>query len=535
MNPKILLPSAAALVLLACNPWENLPLDGWSWLDEPLWDDAVLAATDGLYVRLPHAGKLLRLTADGAEPTVVDLGIAEPTGMALGPDQATIVLFQTATTCVTDEPRVDEMSECPSEDRVVDHQLALVRDGALMADVQPISVPSHYNRLAFSPWTEGGEASPVAVAYLDYEGSSIDVDGVLNLTEVLFVDLRTGNTERVSVGFSASNILFTADATKAVVLSRSQVVVVDLTGEEYEVLVTYHLTLDADQEVDPMGAALTPDDRYLLMSVEGSGDLYAMDLDNESINIVDLDAPPSAMAVDSLMDRTALVYKSRAQVDILEHDYFDVESVELDEPCNAIAETDEGVVVLYNDNASTHDVYRLDVETGDLVEYRLANPVNELMLTDDHSYAVALMRPESTSGSSGIDAEYDQRWGLSLIDLYDDDNTDLMLGSQPVGMAFSEDEAGEPFVLLLLEGNDSLLQVSLWNEDVEEIALEAPPTGLGSLPDGQFYITHQSALGLISFLNPGDDVPTVVGGFATQGLFTDDTLPEADAAGEEGE
>ncbi len=36
-------------------------------------------------------------------------------------------------------------------------------------------------------------------------------------------------------------------------MSRSQVVVVDLTSPTYEVLVTYHLTLDADQEVDPWG------------------------------------------------------------------------------------------------------------------------------------------------------------------------------------------------------------------------------------------------------------------------------------------
>jgi hypothetical protein len=533
MNAKTLIPSAAALVLLACNPWDNLPLDGWSWLDEPLWDHDVLAASDGLYVRLPHAGQLVRLNA-GAEPVVVDLLGAEPTSMSLGPDLETVVVLQTATSCVTDEPKVDEMAECPEDDRVVDHQLALVRDGALLDGVEPVSIPGHYNRLAFSPWQEGSTTSPVAVAYLDYEGSSIDVEGVLNLTEVLFVDLRSGGTARVSVGFSASNILFTADASKAVVLSRSQVVVVDLTSSDYEVLTTYHLTLDADQEVDPLGAAITPDDHYLLMSVEGSGDLYAMDLDNESINIVDLDAPPSAMAVDGYADRTALVYKSRSQVDILEHDYFDLDSVQLDEPCNAIAETDEGVVVLYNDNASTHDVYRLDVESAELVEYRLANPVNELRLTDDFAYAVALMRPEGSSGS-GIDGEYDSRWGMSIIDLYTDDNTDLMLSSEPVGMAFAEDEGGEPFVLLLLEGLDSLVQVSLWDEHVAEIALPAPPTGIGSLPSGQFYITHQSALGLVSFLAPGAEDLDLVSGFAGQGLFTDDSLPEADGSGEEEE
>jgi hypothetical protein len=523
MNTKNLLPSAAALVLLACNPWENMPLNGWSWLEEPLWSDDVVAAADGLYVRLPHAGALLRIEPEG-ETTVVDLGGAEATSMALGPDQQTIVLFQEATSCVTDEPRVDEMSECPGEDIVVDHQLALVRDGALVGENGPLAVPGHYNRLAFSPWSEGSEVNPVAVAYLDYEGGGIDVDGVLNLTEVLFVDLREGDTARVSVGFSANNILFTADATKAAVLSRSQVVVVDLTSPTYEVLVTYHLTLDADQEVDPLGAAITPDDRYLLMSVEGSGDLYAMDLDNESINIVDLDAPPAAMAVDAFADRTALVYSNRSQVDILEHDYFDVESVELDEPCNAIAETDEGFAVLYNRSASTHDVYLLDLETGDLVEYRLANPVMSLQLTEDNAYAVALMRQEWDGSSTGIDAYYDEHWGLSIMDLSDDDNIDLVLESQPVGLAFATSELGEPYALLLLEGVDSLVQVDLWSAQVSEVPLPAPPTGIGALPDGKFYITHQAALGLISFLSPGSTELTSVSGFAGEGLFEDDSI-----------
>lgn len=531
MNTKTIIPSAAALVLLACNPWDNMPLDGWSSLWQPLWDDEVLAAADGLYVRLPHAGQLLRIQPSG-EPVVVDLAGAEPVSMALGPDGETIVLFQQLSTCVTDEPRVDELAECPDDDIIVDHQLALVRGGEVVGEGGPVAVPGHYNRLAFSPWSADSGTDPVAVAYLDYEGGGIDVDGVLNLTEVLFVNLRGGETARVSVGFSANNVLFTADGSKAAVLSRSQVVVVDLTSPTYEVLVTYHLTLDADQEVDPLGAAITPDDRYLLMSVQGSGDLYAMDLQNESINIIDLDAPPAAMAVDSWADRTALVFNNRAQVDILEHEYFDVQSVELDEPCNAIAETDQGYAVLYNSSATTHDVYLLDLETGDLVEYRLANPVLSLQLTDDFTYAVALLRQEWDNSATGIDAYYDQNWGMSIIDLSDDDNIDLVLESKPVGLAFAHGESGEPYALLLLEGHDSLVQVDLWSAQVSEVELPAPPTGIGSLADGQFYITHQSALGLVSFLTPGSTDLTVVGGFAGEGLFTDDTLPEGSEGGE---
>jgi len=512
------------LSLTACNPWENLPLDGWSYLDAPLWDDAVIAAEDGLYVRLPHAGELIRVTATG-EVTPVDLDGAAPTGMALGPDDATLVVFQDATSCVTDEEDVDELSECPEEDLVVDHQLSLVRDGKLIGENVPVSIPGFYNRLAFSPWDPSSAVEPVAVAYLDYEGENIDVDGVLNLTEVLLVNLRDGTTSSVSVGFSANNVLFTQDGARAAVLSRSQVVVVDLTVSPYEILVTYHLTLDADQQVDPLGAALTPDDQYLLMSVVGSSDLYVMDLDNESINIVDLDAAPAAMAVDEAADRTALVYANKSQVDILEHEHFDVETVALDEPCNTIVDSGAGTAVLYNRSATTHDVYRVDLATGDVVEYRVANPVTELRLTDDGTFAVALMRPEG-GGGSGIDAYFDTHWGLSILDLSDDEALDLVLESQPVGLAFAVSTSGEPYALLLLEGMDSLVQVGLWTATIGEVPLPAPATGIGALPAGDFYITHEAALGLISFLAPGGTEVTQASGFATEGFLTDDSLPE---------
>jgi hypothetical protein len=334
----------------------------------------------------------------------------------------------------------------------------------------------------------------------------------------------------MSVGFSASNVLFTADGTRAAVLSRSQVVLVDLTVDPYEKLVTYPLTLDADQEVDPLGAAITPDDQYLLMSVVGSGDLYVMDLMDESINIVDLAAAPAAMSVDASSDRTALVYANKAQVDVLEHRYFAVEAVPLDEPCDSIAELGDGRALLYNRTASTHDVYRLDLTSLDLVEYRVANPVTSLQVSADGNYAVALLRQEWDSGSTDIDAYFDEHWGLSILDLSTDDNTDLVLEAAPVGLALGADGAtGEPYALLLLEGVDSLVEVGLWSREVAEIELPAPPTGIGALPDGTFYITHEAALGLVSFLAPGSDALTQASGFAVEGLFTDDSLP----AGEE--
>jgi hypothetical protein len=384
-------------------------------------------------------------------------------------------------------------------------------------------VPGYMNRLAYAPYEEGEPA--VAVAYLDYGGEDIDVEGVLNLTEVLFVDLESGETSSLSVGFSASDVLFTSDGGEAVVLSRSQVVVVDLATEPYEAAVTFHLTLDADQEVDALGAALTPDDRYLLMSVVGRADLYVMDLEDEAINIVDLAAAPAAMAVDPTADRTVLVYADRPQADLVDHRVFDVETVELDEPCTALVEAGGGRVLAYNDRAATHDVYRLDASTGGVEEYRVPNPVTDLEVSPDGAFAVALQRDEWTGSGSSIDAYYDQHWVATLLDLVNDDQVDLVLGSEPVGLAFTEGDSGSPYALLLLAGLDALVKLDLWTAQDTEFDLPAPATGIGATADGRFWITHDRALGLLTLLDPEDDSMSQISGFADLGLLPDDTLP----------
>jgi len=392
--------------------------------------------------------------------------------------------------------------------------------------VKETEVPAYFNELAYAPYVAGEPA--VAVAYLDYAGGDIEVTGVLNLTEVLFVDLSTGDTSGMSVGFSASNVLFTSDGGQAVVLSRSQVVVVDLTGESYETAVTFNLTLDADQEVDALGAALTPDDRYLLMSVVGSADLYVMDLEEEAINIVDLAGAPAAMAVDATADRTVLVYGGRAQADLMDHDLFDVESVDLDEPCTALVPAGDGVVLAYNDSQATHDVYRLDAATGDVEEYRVPNPVTDLRVEPGGTWAVALQREEWTGTGSPIDAYYDEHWVATLLDLASDDQVDLLLGSEPVGLAFTEGDGGRPYALLLLSGLDALVEVDLWNAEDTTLELPSPATGIGATADGRFWIAHDRALGLVTLLDPEDDSMTQVWGFADRGLFPDDTLPRLD-------
>lgn len=505
--------SGLGLLLASCSPFDNLPDNGSHWIDAPLWDAEVTAATDGVYVRLPYAGQLVRVRNDGRFDTV-DLKGAEPTRLVPTPSGEKVLVFARWQSC--EDPEVAFASDCDEDELDWTSELAVVADGIREAVT---AVPAHLNQLDFAP---GGD---VAVAYLDYSlGQDIEIEnGVIDLTEVVFIDLVTGETEAVSIGFSPSNILFSDDGTTAVVMSRSKVVVVDLA--DFTVAVEYPLTLDADDEIDPSDAVLTPTGSHVLVAIDGRDELYKLDLDNYSIDILSMDDSPSDLAVSSEADRTVVTYRSLTQVDLIEHDYYSTESIDLDDPMNEILVTGNQAV-LYNSATNYLDVYRIDLDTTELIEYRVANPLNSLELTDDGLYAVGIMRPES-SYEGGLDGYQDDRYGLAVIGLEGDEAVSLVLESRPVGVALTQpEEGGANYALVLPEGGEELLQIDLVDPSVPTIIeLPSSPVGIGALPGGNFYITHEAALGQITFVDPLTGEPTTVSGFADVDLFGDDSLP----------
>ena len=501
--------------LSACNPWGDLPDNGSYYLDDALWDAEVVAAADGVYARLPSARKLVRVTPEGSSD-VVDLGAYAPRRLLPTPDGAAVLAFTDAPVCDTQDEDIETVEDCLDElgdDFLSDtYALSIIRDGKEDAHFD-ISVP--FNAVQF---TADGQT---AVAYLDYTaGQDLDIDGALNLTEVLFIDVGSGEARSVPVGFSADRVLFNADETKAVVLSRSQVVVVNLASGDYETLVTYPLTLDADDSVSPLDAALTPDGRYALITIEGSGDLYILDLEVEAINLVSLDSAPSDMVVDAVSDRTAIVYSGRSEVDVLEHQYFDVETIQLEEPATDVLNVG-GIALLHNISSSDrHDLYRLDLESGELVEMRMENPVTRLELSPDSATAVAFMRPEKVSSGNTLEGYYDENYGVAIVDFWTEDIISLVTESQPLGLAFADGDI--PVALVLLAGQDDLLQLDLGTGTHTEVRLEEPPLDIGSYGDGQFYITHDTSMGMVSFLDPDSGNVSVTANFAAQDLLGSD-------------
>lgn len=517
MRPMLILP----LLALGCHPWDHWP-DHDTWIEGPLWDSDVVAASDGLYVTLPRAGALAHVDPNSGETSLVDLGGAFPLRVVLTPDEQTVLVTSSWQVCDDPSPKIKQVGDCPDDELRTAYAMDMVKDGAV---TQELDVPPHLNALAFS------DDGQFAVAYLDYDaynGEELPGDGLVDLTAVAFLNLGTGDTAVLSVGFAANNVLFNADNSRALVLSKTGAVVVDTSS--FTVLVEYPFTLDPDQQVDPLAAQITPDGRYALVSITGSSDLYKLDLEVYSIDILSLDGRPSDMLVDADTDRTLISYGSLAQVDIIEHDYFNISSFDLDETVTNILDGGDYALLYNSSSSSTHDIYRVDPLTGDVIEFVVTNPVSELLLTENGTYVVALLHPSYASGS-GASGYANDRWGLGIVPMdFDPLNppkaTSLSMSAQPVGLAVTE-SSDSAYALLLLEGEDELRKVNLADPSQESvISLEAPPVGIGSLPDGRFYITHDATYGLITFLDPATDATTSVGGFGRLGLLTDDDLAE---------
>ena len=507
----------ALTLLSACETYQA------DYRDGALWDTNVASANDGIYINLPFADELIRVNTGGI--SVVDLDGAVPTRLVESPDGSQVLVFASWQECKEDDSDIIFPEDC--DDLVENSVLSIVSDAAVTSEVD---IPSHLNTVSFS--NDGA----IAVAYLDDSvGGDIQVDGFADLGEVAFIRISNGVKGSASVGFSPSKVLFSPD-NQAVVMSQSQVVAVDL--DTFERTLEAPLTLDADQAINPSNAELAYDPESgvtnLLLTVQGSSDIYMLNLDSKYWNIGDLGAIPTDIGVDDITAQSVFVFSGSSKAMILDHSELatlnasSLQEVDLEEPSNK-ALMGDGFAMLYNDaSGAVRDVYKLDLTTRELTEYVVSNPVSELMVTDSGSYAVAVVRPENANSSD----YQDSRYGLSILDLSSDESISLVAQSEPIGVALVEDESNS-YALALLDGSDTLLQVNLASPNSPaEVDLPAPPVSIASMPDGNFVITHNQTLGMVSILDPATLEIQTMSNFAVTNMFEQKELPRTEGAEE---
>ena len=485
---------------------------GSTWLDGALWDPSRVApADDGLYALLPYAGGVVRLRP-GAEPDVVDLGDARATDLQPLPDASGALVRARRTLCEDEDVDPgDPVDRCSLDGTVIDDRLLRVSGAAVDGSW---SIRPELSRFQVSP--DGA----FAVALVDPSAHAYG-GGLVDLTAMRVIDLRAGADWDVSIGFGADRVEFLHDAagatTGALVLSRNEVAQVDLTIPSPLPDVTFPLALDAGASVVPSDVRVTPDGEYALIAIQGSSDLYVLDLPGHAINILALRGAPSAMLTDASGDRTWVAYRGAAALDAIDHARFDVETWTVDTGFDRLLQRD-GAIIAYAAGSGTA-VWRIDPGAGVRTEFQLHYPVGELRVSPDGGFALTTPRSASPafellSLRPGADGRIDDRARPFGVDA-------------PIAdVAFAEDAAGTS-AILMQAGRTEAYRLRWPELSFDEIELPGDPLAIGAMPTGGFYVTFDDALGRVAFLD-ADGTSTEVSGFVTPDLFREPTI-----AGEE--
>lgn len=477
------------------------------------WDMAGAAAgTDGLYVPLSASGGLVRVAPDG-EITPFELGAWTVDAVEAAPGGDPVLARLTARRCEDDPARKAPTtpSDCDGRLRTVG-ELRVLRDGDAAAT---FDVPPVFGAFTFS------EDGQWAAAIPDAALASRSDAGLVSLDTLLLLDLVQDVRWQVPVGFDTRSIRYlpAADGSTAalMVMSASEVAIVDLSGPQPDLKTTYPLTLDDGETVQPVGVALTATRSHALITVQGKSDLYTLDLVNPSINLVALPAQPTAMYVDVDADRSLLAYGS-ARIDVLDHDTFTLTSIALDAPVHRFLVAGEVGVALAAPGVAGLEAYRLDLSDPDTVrveDYRLSVAPRAAWLAPDASYALV-------QGGGGV-APRLQVLDLREVDGSIDDDVRVLATEGDVTAVVWTDPADGLEARILQAEVDRLYTLDPGLLVAEETSLSMPPAVVGALPDGTSWIGHRDALGRISFLASDGEI-TVVEGFARYGRFDGPTL-----------
>lgn len=484
--------------------WENLPDQSYTNLGAPLWSpEGILPVPGGLLVPLPYAGKLAFVGEDG-ESKLIPLGESTLHSLHPSPSGDVVGVLADEWICTFEDPRdtrgVENLDDCPDSRRTWDRKLSLLEGDQLS---EGVPVPPWLDTLTWSP------NGRMAIGWLDLSSGTAP-RGVVNLTAVQVLDVETGALTAVTVGFAPEHVLYSADSGRAVVLSQSRVAVVDLGITPPKTEVIFPLTLSPDQVVTPIGVSLTPDGRYALIPVVGSSDMYVLDLEAHSINLVSLSGNATAVHVNVPADKTVIVYGGRAAVDLVDHAFFDVQPIALDEPMRHII--DLGEQVLLWSSTGPRDLYRLDPGTDAsiaLVEYRMQSSPSGVHVAPTGSHAVVFTAGSGTGTLAGLP-------GMEIIDLQDERgrSTPYLLESPGVAVAWADEGVR---ALVLQRNADYIYDLDLLSGGFTELPLPGKPSGLWRVPGGDFAIAIEGSAGRIAFADASGVETSVAEGFALLG------------------
>lgn len=374
--------------------------------------------------------------------------------------------------------------------------------GVVSVDIRP-----NFNRLALS-----GDGAWVMAWYdpdLDEGGGD---GGVQSFNEVSFVRLDTGEHTPMAVGFNPRGVEWSADGTKALVVSDASLALVDLTAAT----LSPTLVEIADDPVDAPTAEeveLSPDGGYAYVRQFGADALVVVDLDTLAVDRVTVGANPTDLDLSPDGRSLAVVARGAQELWVLDatNPYGEATVLPFDSAYGSVLYTGDGSRAILYTNASLLASYAVwDTTTGTIDEQSLVKPVATMGASPTGGSLLVFHTREDAAGADP-DSPFAGKWALTLIDLDDLRQNPMLLPAEPASYATSDDGRYGFFVM---EGEDFLEVLDFETLLYTEIALKSPPVHLGVLPGGETaWVSQDHSLGRLSFYDPAADALDTITGF----------------------
>lgn len=365
------------------------------------------------------------------------------------------------------------------------------------------------NQLSVSP------DSKHAVAFFDVASSKGQLGAKQNFQEITVVKLEAGKDTAVnlSVGFRPSSVQFSADGSKAFVITERGISVLNLaTATKPAIVPTIPILTDPLTEPTPDEVLVTPDGAIALARLSGLKGLRVLDLATKALTNLDLGAEPTdldltvdgklAVAVLRDANKVALV---DVPADLGDPTAVDMLSTGSYTAGQAVLTQDSARAYLFTNATSQEVLLTADLTARKLGVHPLEKGVRTVLAAPDGARALVLHNkvPGTPKIVDGFETYVDKSYGYSLLDLSASFDKLQLTDADPGDVAFAADSKT---AYLLLSDTAAAVRsveaIDLTSFLVKSVSLGSSPVALGVISaTGVVYVAQSHPLGRVTFVD----------------------------------
>lgn len=469
------------------------PPDG----DDDVFTVAPASSVDTVYVANPENDNVVRIFVPTRQIDVIETG-RTPLDLRVSPDGTRVTTFNASS-----------------------HDVSIISTTSLAEtrlDVRPVT-----NQMITSPLATHGVC--IWTAERDETG---EVDGAQNPGEVSIVDFENQTVVSSVMGFKPRGVGFTADDTRAFVLSDGLLASIDLTSPTKPKTL---IPLSANPTTAPAAKeiAIAPDGSSALVLSEASGNaLTLVDLGTGALTTISVGSAGTIatdldLSADGRFYAVASAGATASTVDLLDRDNaFAKTTVLIPGAAGSLEPSpDDEELWVFSKNAMDERIWRIDL-AADLggpnpvvTEYALVKPVRSVFVARNGAGAVILHRfTDVVDGVPSGESDYEDAHVMSVLDPDAGGGVPLLssvaLDDAPDQVAVTSDGT---WAFAQLPISNTALVASLTSLLVDPLPLGSKPLFVGAVEGSHTgYVLQKHPLGRISFLDPDAlDVDTITG------------------------